>query len=154
MLIYCKKIEIIDTAAITDANLSKTATWATPDATLTEFKETEVVAKVTATQRTAETSKRTRAKGVDGAFETTPVGIIEASAVDTAVQALVGKEVSLLITPEGTVDASNPMILIKRFELLRDDEGNVGDISFVKLYGKKKAYSKSDVYEPLTALGV
>lgn len=152
MLIYAKKIDIIDTASVVDADLAKTTTWASPDATLTEFKDEEIHVKVTSTQRTASTSKRTRAKGVDGAFETSPIGIIEASAVDAAIEALVGKEVSLLITPEGTVSAENPLVLVKRFELLRDDEVNGADNSFVKLYGKKKASRKGDVYQTLTAL--
>lgn len=150
MLIYAKSIKIIDSSAIVAADgsngsLTDADTWATAK-TFSEFKDEEVHVKVDVVQRTAGTSKNTRPKGVDASFETSPIGVLETSADDTEIKALVGKEVSLLVTPEGTISATNPQVIIRRFVLLRDANLSAPENSAIKLYGKKKCYSEAEAY--------
>ena len=69
----------------------------------------------------------------------------------TAVTALRGKNVSLQVTPQGTVSVDNPIIVVKDFTLLIGGEINVGDVSSMKLSGEKPAATESDIYELVTA---
>lgn len=63
----------------------------------------------------------------------------------TALKAMRDKNVSLRATPFGTVSATNPMVIIQNFHLQIGGEINIGDVSFIKIMGKRPAASEEDV---------
>lgn len=65
----------------------------------------------------------------------------------TALKAMDGKNVSLQITPVGTVSASNPIIIVQDFILMLDSKIAIGgdEPSSLKITGEKPVVSLDDV---------
>lgn len=140
--ILCKAIKIVQNNE--GADLSTPTAWTTAT-DLGELKG-DVSLKLTWKQKTYQTQKGKKPLGLTATFETSTVEIAD-TAIQTALLAMRGKNVSLQVTPKGTVSADNPIIIVKDFSLLIDGEINAGDVSFLKLNGEKEAYDETEIYE-------
>lgn len=138
---YPKTIKIVQNAL--NADLTLAATWASAT-DLGELKGKPFV-KLTWEPETYDSQVGKGALGVLGKFETSTLEM-ENATILTALQAMRGKNVSLQCTPQGTVSATNPILIVANFRLLIGGELNIGDVSFIKLSGEKPALDETELY--------
>jgi hypothetical protein len=105
--------------------------------------------KVTWDQEVVASQNGDQPLGLTAKMETSTLDI-DAAAM-TALKPLFGTNVSLQATPQGTVSATNPILIVKDFTLLRSGEIDVGDASSLKLHGNKPAADEDEIYALVTA---
>lgn len=137
-----KQVKIVQN--VEGADLSAAAAWAAAT-DLGELKGKPYV-KVSWDAQSYDSQKGKGALGIDAKFETSTLEL-ETDTIVAALRAMRGKNVSLQCTPQGTVSATNPILIVRDFRLLISGELNMGDVSFVKLHGEKPAYDETTVYE-------
>jgi hypothetical protein len=144
-----KTLKVIQNADAVDLTLA--ASWATAT-DLGDLKGKPFL-KVTWDNDTVDTQAGKSPLNLTAKFETSSFQID--SATMTALKAMRGMNVSLLATPQGTVSATNQIVIVKNFKLQLSGEINLGDASFVKLAGEKPVYDEDEAFELLdAALGV
>ena len=77
-------------------------------------------------------------------FETSTLEVTSANIA--ALKAMRGTNVSLLATPQGTVSATNQIVIVKNFYLQLSGELNLGDASFIKLTGERPVYDEDEIF--------
>ena len=101
---------------------------------------------------TADTQSGTKQFSSKAHFETSTLKLDSTTA--SALDAMVGLNVSLLAVPVGTISATNPQVIVKNFPLQSATDREIGDVSFRQLSGDKPVFDESDAcVELATALG-
>ena len=132
---------------VAGADLAHIAVWAA--ATDLGHLKGKPFLKVSWDQDTADSQAGKVPLTLTGKFETSSLEVDDTTI--TALKAMRGMNVSLLATPQGTVSATNPVVIVKNFLLQLSGEIDLGDASFIKLAGEKPVYDESEIFEILEA---
>ncbi len=109
-------------------------------------------AKVTFDPKSVQTQSGNKTLGKTGKVE---IGVLvtPTAALAASLRALEGKNVAALCTPKGTVDSTNPMIVIKNWMLQIKGEMNIGEPSFITLFNDSiPVFDEADLIQAVTAL--
>lgn len=141
-LYYLKTLKVVQNTE--GADLTVASAWSSAT-NLGELKGKPFVKLTWKDDNEITTQKGKKGIGVVANFETSTFEVD--STTLNALKAMRGKNVSLQCTPQGTVSATNPIIIIKDFPLMLSGEINIGGEHFLKLSGEKYCFDESDFYQ-------